>query len=89
MPELWFASSRSCSPCTSCWTASTSAPARFISSLPKTTERRQVLAAIGPFWDGNEVWLLATGGVLFVAFPRGTALGLPGFYFAIFLVLWR
>ena len=25
-------------------------------------ERRQVLAAIGPFWDGNEVWLLATGG---------------------------
>ena len=51
-------------------------------------ERRQVLAAIGPFWDGNEVWLLAAGGVLFLAFPRVLASGLSGFYFAIFLVLW-
>jgi cytochrome d ubiquinol oxidase subunit II len=51
-------------------------------------ERRQVLAAIGPFWDGNEVFLLATGGVLFVAFPKVLAAGLSGFYFAIFLVLW-
>ena len=51
-------------------------------------ERRQVLAAIGPFWDGNEVWLLATGGALFVAFPKVLAAGLSGFYFAIFLVLW-
>src|SRR5512134_887086 len=52
------------------------------------TERRQVLAAIGPYWDGNEVWLLALGGVLFVAFPAVLASGLSGFYFAIFLVLW-
>jgi cytochrome d ubiquinol oxidase subunit II len=51
-------------------------------------ERRQVLAAIGPFWDANEVWLLATGGALFLAFPRVLASGLSGFYFAIFLVLW-
>ena len=51
-------------------------------------ERRQVLAAIGPFWDGNEVWLLATGGALFVAFPHVLAAGLSGFYFAIFLLLW-
>ena len=51
-------------------------------------ERRQVLAAIGPFWDGNEVWLLATGGALIVAFPPVLASGLSGFYFAIFLVLW-
>ena len=51
-------------------------------------ERRQVLAAIGPFWDGNEVWLLAAGGALFVAFPRVLASGLSGFYFAIFLLLW-
>jgi cytochrome d ubiquinol oxidase subunit II len=51
-------------------------------------ERRQVLAAIGPYWDGNEVWLLATGGVLFVAFPPVLASGLSGFYFAIILVLW-
>jgi len=52
------------------------------------TERRQVLAAIGPFWDGNEVWLLAGGGVLFLAFPKVLASGLSGFYLAIFLVLW-
>ncbi|MBP6716940.1 MAG: cytochrome d ubiquinol oxidase subunit II [Acidobacteria bacterium] len=52
------------------------------------TQRRQVLAAIGPFWDGNEVWLLATGGVLFLAFPKVLASGLSGFYFAIMLVLW-
>lgn len=52
------------------------------------SERRQVLAAIGPYWDGNEVWLLAAGGVLFVAFPRVLSGGISGFYFAIFLVLW-
>ena len=52
------------------------------------TERRQVLAAIGPFWDGNEVWLLAAGGALFVGFPNVLSAGISGFYFAIFLVLW-
>jgi cytochrome d ubiquinol oxidase subunit II len=51
-------------------------------------ERRQVLAAIGPYWDGNEVWLLAAGGALFVAFPRVLASGISGFYFAIVLLLW-
>ena len=52
------------------------------------TERRQVLAAIGPYWDASEVWLLAAGGALFVAFPRVLASGLSGFYLAIFLVVW-
>ena len=47
-----------------------------------------MLAAVGPFWDANEVWLLAAGGALFVAFPRVLAAGLSGFYLAIFLVLW-
>jgi len=51
-------------------------------------ERRMVLGAIGPYWDGNEVWLLAGGGSLFVAFPGALAAGISGFYFAIFLVLW-
>jgi cytochrome d ubiquinol oxidase subunit II len=51
-------------------------------------ERRQVLAAVGPFWDANEVWLLAAGGTLFVAFPRALAAGISGFYLAIFLVVW-
>jgi cytochrome d ubiquinol oxidase subunit II len=51
-------------------------------------ERRTVLAAIGPFWDANEVWLIAGGGALFAAFPRVLAAGLSGFYLAIFLVIW-
>src|SRR5467141_3860365 len=32
-------------------------------------ERQHALRAIGPVWDGNEVWLLAAGGTLFFAFP--------------------
>lgn len=51
-------------------------------------ERRQVLAAIGPYWDGNEVWLLAGGGALFLAFPKVFAAGFSGLYLAIFLVIW-
>src|ERR1035437_457538 len=51
-------------------------------------ERRQVLGAIGPFWDGNEVWLLAAGGVLFLAFPKVLGSGLSGLYLAIMMVLW-
>ncbi len=51
-------------------------------------ERRTVLAAVGPFWDANEVWLLASGGALFVAFPQALAAGLSGFYLAIFLAVW-
>jgi len=51
-------------------------------------ERRTVLGAIGPLWDGNEVWLLAGGGTLFLAFPKVLAAGLSGFYLAIFMVVW-
>src|SRR4026209_565646 len=51
-------------------------------------ERRQVLAAIGPYWDGNEVWLIATGGALVVGLSAGLAAGLSWFCFAIFLLLW-
>jgi len=51
-------------------------------------ERRQVLGAIGPWWDGNEVWLLAGGGAMFLAFPRLLAAGFSGFYLALILVLW-
>ncbi|MHB8839527.1 MAG: cytochrome d ubiquinol oxidase subunit II, partial [Gemmatimonadaceae bacterium] len=51
-------------------------------------ERRQVLHAIGPYWDGNEVWLLALGGVLVLAFPKVLGAGLSGFYLAIMMVLW-
>jgi len=51
-------------------------------------ERRAVISAIGPFWDGNEVWLIASGGILFLAFPSVLALAFPAFYLALFLVLW-
>ena len=51
-------------------------------------ERRAVLGAIGPYWDANEVWLLAAGGALLVAFPRAMSAGLSGFYLAVFLILW-
>jgi cytochrome bd ubiquinol oxidase subunit II len=51
-------------------------------------ERRDAIAAIGPFWDGNEVWLISAGGVLFVAFPHALATAFPAFYLALFLVLW-
>lgn len=51
-------------------------------------ERRTVLAAIGPLWDGNEVWLLAGGGVLFFAFPKAYAAGFSGFYLPLIMVLW-
>ena len=51
-------------------------------------ERRAVLAAIGPVWDGNEVWLIAAGGVLFMAFPRVYATAFSGFYLALMVVLW-
>jgi len=51
-------------------------------------ERRTVLAAIGPVWDGNEVWLIAAGGVLFLSFPRVYAAAFSGFYLALMIVLW-
>ncbi|MCU1278090.1 MAG: Cytochrome d ubiquinol oxidase subunit, partial [bacterium] len=51
-------------------------------------ERRTVLAAIGPVWDGNEVWLIASGGVLIFAFPRAYAAALSGFYLPLMMVLW-
>ena len=52
------------------------------------TERRITLAAIGPVWNGNEVWLIAAGGLLFFAFPKAYAAGFSGFYLALIIVLW-
>lgn len=51
-------------------------------------ERRLVMKAIGPVWKGNEVWLVAGGGLLFLAFPKAFAAGFSGFYLALNLVLW-
>src|ERR1700688_1971484 len=51
-------------------------------------ERQQVLASIGPVWDGNEVWLIAAGGTVAFAFPALYASGFSGFYLPLMMVLW-
>ncbi|HVO97642.1 MAG TPA: cytochrome d ubiquinol oxidase subunit II [Bryobacteraceae bacterium] len=51
-------------------------------------ERSHALRAIGPVWDGNEVWLLALGGALVLAFPTLYASAFSGFYLALMIVLW-
>jgi cytochrome d ubiquinol oxidase subunit II len=51
-------------------------------------ERALVIRAVGPVWDGNEVWLLASGGALFVGFPVLFATSFSGFYLPLMMVLW-
>src|SRR5579863_2920760 len=51
-------------------------------------ERRLILSAIGPVWDGNEVWLIAAGGTLFFTFPVLYAASFSGFYLPLIIVLW-
>jgi len=50
-------------------------------------ERRAVLNAIGPVWDGNEVWLITAAGALFAAFPLVYATVFSGFYLATMFLL--
>jgi cytochrome d ubiquinol oxidase subunit II len=52
------------------------------------TERKLILRAIGPVWDGNEVWLIAAGGTLFFTFPLLYAASFSGFYLPLIIVLW-
>lgn len=49
--------------------------------------RRTLLRAVGPHWDGNEVWLLTGGGALFAAFPPVYATVFSGFYLAMMVVV--
>ncbi len=51
------------------------------------TDRRIIINTIGPFWDGNEVWLLTAGGAIFAAFPHWYATLFSGFYLPLFLIL--
>ena len=51
-------------------------------------ERRAIIRAIGPVWDGNEVWLIASGGTLFFTFPVLYASSFSGFYLPLIMVLW-
>lgn len=50
-------------------------------------ERGAMIRSIGPFWDGNEVWLLTAGGAMFAAFPNWYATLFSGFYLPLALIL--
>ncbi len=64
------------------------AGAIYLIAARTNDERRLVLRAIGPVWDGNEVWLLAAGGTLYFAFPQLYASSFSGFYLPLMMVLW-
>ena len=64
------------------------AGAIYLGAGKTTEERRKILRAIGPVWDGNEVWLLAAGGTLYFAFPLLYASSFSGFYLPLMMVLW-
>jgi cytochrome bd ubiquinol oxidase subunit II len=51
-------------------------------------ERETAINAIGPVWNGNEVWLVAAGGAMVAAFPHLYATAFSGFYLALMIVLW-
>ena len=51
------------------------------------TERRMIINTIGPFWDGNEVWMITAGGAIFAAFPDWYATMFSGFYLALVVML--
>jgi cytochrome d ubiquinol oxidase subunit II len=56
-------------------------------AVKRDEERRVLLNAIGPVWDGNEVWLVTGGGALFAAFPAVYATVFSGFYLAFMALL--
>lgn len=53
----------------------------------ETEEKRQIVNAIGPFWDGNEVWLITAGGVTFAAFPTTYAVMFSSLYVPLLVIL--
>jgi cytochrome d ubiquinol oxidase subunit II len=60
----------------------------YLGAARTAEERRKIMRAIGPVWDGNEVWLLAAGGTLYFAFPLLYASSFSGFYLPLMIVLW-
>jgi len=60
----------------------------YLGAAKTPEERRSIMRAIGPVWDGNEVWLLAAGGTLYFAFPLLYASSFSGFYLPLMIVLW-
>ena len=51
------------------------------------SERRVAINAVGPVWEGNQVWLILGGGAIFAAWPLLYAASFSGFYLAMLLVL--
>lgn len=49
--------------------------------------RDRMMNSIAPFWDGNETWLVFSGGGLFAAFPLAYAVFMPAFYIPVILML--
>src|SRR5580765_4046390 len=60
----------------------------YLGAARTPVERQKIMRAIGPVWDGNEVWLLAAGGTLYFAFPLLYASSFSGFYLPLMIVLW-
>jgi cytochrome bd ubiquinol oxidase subunit II len=60
----------------------------YLGAAKTGAERQKIMRAIGPVWDGNEVWLLAAGGTLYFAFPLLYASSFSGFYLPLMMVLW-
>ncbi len=60
----------------------------YLAAARTPDERSSIMRAIGPVWDGNEVWLLAAGGTLYFAFPLLYASSFSGFYLPLMMVLW-
>ena len=50
-------------------------------------EKRVILNSAGPFWDGNEVWLITAGGVTFAAFPTAYAIMFSSLYAPLLIIL--
>lgn len=51
-------------------------------------DKKAITNAIGPFWDANEVWLIASGAIMFFAFPTLYASAFSGFYLPLMIILW-
>ncbi len=60
----------------------------FLFIAKKEKDKEAIIKSIGPFWDGNEVWLIAGGGVMFAMFPTLYASAFSGLYLPLTLVLW-
>lgn len=60
----------------------------FLFVAKKEKDKEGIIKSIGPFWDGNEVWLIAGGGVMFAMFPTLYASAFSGLYLPLILVLW-